>query len=178
MSTARQSIPTILVIMGVSGSGKSTLAQALSDRLGWVFQEGDALHPAANIAKMRAAIPLTDDDRWPWLGRVREWIQTQQGAGRPGIVTCSALRRSYRAVLAGPGVVFVHLVTSREELAQRLNRRTGHFMPAALLESQLETLEPLRADENGFVIDATLPAQEKVQRVLAELRQQQIPFGA
>ncbi|GAA4483935.1 gluconokinase [Microbacterium panaciterrae] len=160
---------TILVVMGVSGSGKSTLAGVLAGSLGWALQEGDDLHPAANVAKMEEGIPLTDEDRWPWLALIGEWIDARQAAGEPGIVTCSALRRSYRAVLARPGVEFVHLEGTRHDLAERLGRRLGHFMPAALLDSQLETLEPLGADEAGFVVDAALPVQEAAAQVLTWL---------
>lgn len=158
--------PRILVVMGVSGSGKSTLAGLLAGRLGWLLQEGDDLHPAANVAKMEAGLPLTDEDRWPWLALIRDWISARIDAGDSAIVTCSALRRSYREILALPGVEFVHLEGTRHDLAERLGRRLGHFMPATLLDSQLETLEPLGADEAGFVVDAALPAQDAVQQVL------------
>ncbi|MFJ4166060.1 gluconokinase [Microbacterium sp. NPDC089698] len=158
--------PTILVVMGVSGSGKSTLAGVLAGRLGWALQEGDDLHPAANVAKMEAGIPLTDEDRCPWLELIREWIVAEQDAGESGVVTCSALRRSYREILARPGVEFVHLEGTQHDLAERLGRRLGHFMPASLLESQLDTLEPLGSDEAGFVVDAALPVQDAAQQVL------------
>ncbi|VXB50656.1 D-gluconate kinase, thermosensitive [Microbacterium sp. 8M] len=158
--------PRILVVMGVSGSGKSTLAGLLAGRLGWPLQEGDDLHPAENVAKMEAGIPLTDEDRWPWLGLIRDWIADRIAAGESAIVTCSALRRSYREILALPGVEFVHLEGTRHDLAERLGRRLGHFMPASLLDSQLETLEPLGPDEAGFVVDSALPTQEAVQQVL------------
>jgi len=165
--TMTQTTPaTILVVMGVSGSGKSTLAGVLAGRLGWALREGDDLHPAANVAKMEAGIPLTDEDRWPWLGLIRDWIVAQQDAGQPGVVTCSALRRSYREILALPGVEFVHLQGTKDALAERLGRRLGHFMPASLLDSQLETLEPLGPDEAGFVVDTALPVQEAAQQVV------------
>lgn len=158
---------TILVVMGVSGSGKSTLAGVLAGHLGWAFKEGDDLHPAANVAKMEAGIPLTDEDRRPWLELIRDWIVQRQEAGESGVVTCSALRRSYREAFARPGVQFVHLDGTRHDLEERLGRRLGHFMPASLLDSQLETLEPLGADESGFVVDAVLPVQEAADRVVA-----------
>ncbi|WP_295012520.1 gluconokinase [uncultured Microbacterium sp.] len=170
--------PTILVIMGVSGSGKSTLAGVLAGRLGWALQEGDDLHPAANVAKMEAGIPLTDDDRLPWLALIREWIVARQDRGESGIVTCSALRRSYRDILVRPGVEFVHLAGTRHDLAERLGRRLGHFMPASLLDSQLETLEPLGADESGFVVDAALPVQEAAAQVLGWLDAHGVPTHA
>ncbi len=167
--TIMNTTPTILVVMGVSGSGKSTLAGVLAGRLGWALQEGDDLHPAANVAKMEAGIPLTDADRFPWLELIRDWIDAQQGAGKPGVVTCSALRRSYREIIARPGVEFVHLDGTRHDFEERLGRRLGHFMPASLLDSQLETLEPLGADEHGFVVDAALPVQDAVAQVIAWL---------
>ena len=167
--TTQQEPPTILVVMGVSGSGKSTLAGVLADRLGWPLQEGDDLHPAANVAKMAAGVPLTDEDRAPWLELIRDWIIARQDAGESGVVTCSALRRSYREILTRPGVQFVHLNGTRHDLGERLGQRVGHFMPASLLESQLDTLEPLSADEAGFVVSATLPVQESADRVIAWL---------
>ncbi|MGN8026869.1 gluconokinase [Microbacterium sp. 22242] len=174
MST-QKTPPTILVIMGVSGSGKSTLAGVLAGSLGWPLQEGDDLHPAANVAKMEAGIPLTDEDRRPWLELIRDWIAARQKAGESGVVTCSALRRSYREILARPGVEFVHLQGTQHDLAERLGRRLGHFMPASLLDSQLDTLEPLGADEAGFVVDAALPVQEAAAQVLAWLREHREP---
>ena len=175
--TTQKTPPRILVVMGVSGSGKSTLAGLLAGRLGWPLQEGDDLHPAANVAKMEAGIPLTDEDRWPWLALIRDWISARIDAGESAIVTCSALRRSYREILALPGVEFVHLEGTRHDLAERLGRRLGHFMPASLLDSQLETLEPLEPDEAGFVVDAALPAQEAVQQVLNWLDAHGTPTG-
>jgi carbohydrate kinase (thermoresistant glucokinase family) len=139
--------------MGVTGSGKSTVAGLLSGRLGWALAEGDDLHPPANIAKMAAGHPLSDDDRWPWLQRVRDWIDAQVADGRPGIITCSALKQAYRDVLRDPHVVFVHLVGSRDVLAGRLAARHGHFMPAQLLDSQLADLEPLGPDEQAVTVD-------------------------
>ncbi|MGN7862727.1 gluconokinase [Microbacterium sp. 22303] len=167
--------PTILVVMGVSGSGKSTLAGVLAGRLGWALQEGDDLHPAANVAKMEAGIPLTDEDRRPWLELIRDWIVAKQEAGQPGVVTCSALRRSYREILARPGVEFVHLKGTKHDLAERLGRRLGHFMPASLLDSQLDTLEPLASGEAGFVVDAALPVQDAAQQVLDWLAEHGTP---
>ncbi len=144
--------PPVLVIMGVSGSGKSTVAGVLAGRLGWDLEEGDDLHPPANVAKMAGGVPLTDADRWPWLDSVAHWIAERAEAGRPGIITCSALKRSYRDRLRGPNVVFVHLDGSRDTLERRLNARLDHFMPSSLLDSQLSTLEPLGADEQGVAI--------------------------
>ena len=155
--------------MGVSGSGKSTVAKGLVRRLGWDFVEGDDLHPAANRAKMAAGVPLTDDDRRPWLETVAEWIHGQIEAGRSGIVTCSALRRRYRDVLRTDATVFVHLHGSRELLAERMGARKDHFMPSSLLESQLATLEPLRPDEPGLVVDIGPTTEAQVQEIIDRL---------
>lgn len=144
----------VLVIMGVSGSGKSTVAEALAHELGWDFAEGDAMHPESNVAKMAAGIPLDDDDRWPWLEKVATWIREHAESGRPGIVTCSALKHVYRDVLRGPDVVFVHLRGEAELIGERISHRKGHFMPSTLLASQLATLEPLGDDERHIVVDA------------------------
>ncbi len=154
----------VLVLMGVSGSGKSTVAALLAGRLGWDFAEGDDLHPPENVAKMAAGHPLDDDDRRPWLERVRAWIAEHIAAGRPGIITCSALKRRYREVLraAGPEhVVFVHLSGERERIATRMTARIGHYMPTSLLDSQIADLEPLEPDENGIVVSISgTPAEE------------------
>jgi len=141
--------------MGVSGCGKSTVGGVLAGRLGWPLAEGDDLHPAENVAKMAAGHPLDDDDRRPWLARIREWIDGRLGAGESGIVTCSALKRRYRDVLRGDGgdVVFVYLHGTREQLLGRLTARQGHFMPASLLDSQLADLEPPQPDERAIQID-------------------------
>ncbi|MFP5282010.1 MAG: gluconokinase [Actinomycetes bacterium] len=161
--------PSVLVIMGVSGCGKSTVAGVLAGRLGWELQEGDDLHPPANVAKMTAGEPLTDDDRWPWLDEVGRWIRAQTAAGRPGIVTCSALKRSYRDRLRGPGVVFVHLSGTREQLRERVSARLGHFMPSSLLDSQLATLEPLESDEAGLEVMLGSHPQADADQIIREL---------
>ena len=159
----------VLVIMGVAGSGKSTVAEELVRRLGWDFVEGDELHPDANRAKMAAGVPLTDDDRRPWLEIVARWIDGQIEAGRPGIVTCSALRHRYRDVLRTDATVFVHLHGSRELLGERMGGREGHFMPFSLLESQLATLEPLQPDERGVVVDIGPPTEAQVHEIIDRL---------
>ena len=159
---------THLVVMGVSGTGKSTVAKALQQRLGWFFAEGDDLHPAVNVAKMAAGIPLDDADRWPWLDAIAALTSAQAAQGHSTIVTCSALHRSYRDRLraAAAGTVFVHLVGSPELLAERMAGRKGHFMPTSLLASQLATLEPLQADEPGIVVDVAGSVDDMVQQVL------------
>ena len=141
--------------MGVSGSGKTTVAKALAEHLGWRFQEGDALHPPQNVAKMAAGTPLSDADRWPWLTAIAAVIDGWRAAGVSGIVTCSALKRAYRQVLVGDraDVRLVYLAGSKALIAGRMAARKGHFMPAALLDSQFATLEPPEADETPIVVD-------------------------
>ncbi|MBT2535166.1 gluconokinase [Arthrobacter sp. ISL-69] len=138
----------VLVIMGVSGSGKSTVAGLVAGKLEWALAEGDDLHPASNVAKMQAGEPLADEDRWPWLETIAEWIRAHAQDGTPGVITCSALKRVYRDVLLGEGVVFVFLQGSKDKISDRLASRHGHFMPPALLESQFDALEEPTADEN------------------------------
>lgn len=147
--------PQVLVLMGVSGCGKTTVAAILAGRLAWPFEEGDALHPPSNIAKMEAGHPLTDEDRAPWLEKVAEWVDERIDAGENGLITCSALKRSYRDVInrRGAGVVFVYLHGSCETIAARLMARHGHFMPPSLLDSQFADLEEPSADEPAIRID-------------------------
>ena len=159
----------VLVVMGVTGTGKSTVAGLLAGRLGWDLEEGDDLHPAANVAKMRGGQALTDEDRWPWLDRVGAWIRTHADSGRQGVITCSALKRSYRDRLCGPGVVFVHLAGTRAAVEARLRGRRDHFMPAALLSSQLADLEPLQPDERGLVVALGGRPQDEADQVLSAL---------
>ena len=142
----------VLVIMGVSGSGKSTVAAILAGQLGWDLQEGDDLHPGTNVDKMAAGIALTDDDRWPWLDRVADWIRDHTVAGVPGIITCSALKRVYRDRMRGEHVVFVHIAGSKDSIGKRLAARTDHFMPTSLLDSQFAALEPPDRDENALEV--------------------------
>lgn len=161
----------VLVVMGVSGSGKSTVAKPLAARLGWPFQEGDDLHPAANVAKMKAGIALDDADRAPWLDAVATWIRGRMTADSGGVVTCSALRRAYRDRLrkAGDGVIFVYLEGSKTVIAERVANRHGHFMPPALLDSQFATLEPPTPNEHPIVVDIDQPAQRQVSEIIAAL---------
>lgn len=159
----------VLVIMGVSGSGKSTVAGLLADRLGWDLEEGDDLHPASNVAKMHAGQPLTDEDRWPWLESIAEWIRAHTAAGRPGVVTCSALKKRYRDVLRGEGVVFVFLEGSKDKISDRLASRHGHFMPPALLESQFEALEAPTEDENFLVLCVSATPADEAQEIIDRL---------
>ena len=163
--------PLIVVVMGVSGSGKTTLAGALADALDCDFLEGDDLHPPANVARMARGEPLTDDDRRPWLDAIGSWIDERRGSGRSAVVTCSALRRSYRDTLCAgrPGVRFCEVDVSPEVLAGRLETRRGHFMPASLLPSQLATLEPLEPDEPGVTISGDGTPDQVLQGALAAL---------
>ncbi len=171
MSLVELPSPVVLVIMGVSGAGKSTIATLLSERLGWTFEEGDSLHPAANVEKMAAGIPLTDDDRWPWLAKIADWIDGRLDTGENGIVTCSALKRSYRNVLnrRGSGVEFVYLALDRADLEERVERREGHFMPPSLLNSQLAALEPPTSSEPAIQVDAAPDSRLVVDRILRDL---------
>lgn len=141
-----------IVVMGVSGSGKSTVGAALAQRLRVPFADADDFHPPANIAKMTAGHPLDDDDRYPWLEAIGEWLAEHPGGG---VMSCSALKRKYRDQLRQhcAGVRFLHLRGTAEVIARRQASRPGHFMPATLLASQFATLEPLDADEHGISID-------------------------
>jgi gluconokinase len=161
-----------VVVMGVAGSGKTTVAGLLAGRLDLVLAEADEFHPAANIAKMSAGTPLTDADRAPWLEAIRDWLTAQADAGRAAVVTCSALKRSYRDVLcsARGAVRFVHLDGSPDLLAGRIGERSGHFMPPTLLPSQLADLEPLADDEDGLAVDVAASPDEIVDTVLAWLQ--------
>ncbi|BEP15746.1 gluconokinase [Acidothermaceae bacterium B102] len=162
---------TTIVVMGVSGCGKSTVAAELVSRTGWAFAEGDDFHPAANVAKMHAGTPLTDDDRWPWLRALAAWIGEQERAGRNAVVTCSALKRAYRDVLRDghPSVWFAHVSVPADVIGQRLEHRTGHYMPPSLLGSQLATLEPLQSDEPGAVVEAAATPGAVADEILVAL---------
>jgi len=155
-----------VAVMGVSGAGKSTVGVRLAQALGVEYEDGDDLHPAANVAKMAAGHPLDDADRAPWLDAVGRWL-----AEYGGVVSCSALKRDYRDRLqaAAPGVFFVELDATREELARRMTTRSGHFMHVQMLDSQLATLEPLSPDEVGITVDATRDIDDLVRELLAAL---------
>ncbi|WEV68075.1 gluconokinase [Bifidobacterium sp. ESL0769] len=142
-----------VVIMGVAGCGKTTVAQAVRDQLGFVMAEGDDFHPKANVDKMSHGIPLTDEDRWPWLETISQWMTDQDKEGNSTVVSCSALKRTYREVLhKHVNVLFVHLSGSQELIGGRLAKRKGHYMPPSLLPSQFADLEPLEPDENGVTV--------------------------
>jgi gluconokinase/shikimate kinase len=161
--------PPVLVLMGVSGSGKSTVAALLAGRLGWDFEEGDDLHPAANIAKMAAGHPLDDEDRKPWLAKVAAWIREHTDAGKPGIITCSALEKRYRDILRGDRVIFVYLAGTYDQIAHRLVARHGHFMPPALLDSQFAILEPPGPDENAITVDISARSSDLADEIIDRL---------
>ena len=158
--------------MGVSGSGKSSIALRLRDALGWPFQEGDELHPKENVTKMAAGIPLTDEDRGPWLDTCAHWIRERLEAGTGGLLTCSALRRVYRQRLGEglTGLHFLYLKVPEEVLRARLARRRGHYMPPSLLPSQLRTLEEPGPDEPALVVPVEQTVDETAADVIAVLR--------
>lgn len=161
---------TVVVVTGVSGTGKSTVGRLLAERLGMPYADADDFHSEASVAKMSAGTPLTDADRWPWLRAIAGWIGERAARGG-GVVTCSALKRAYRDVLRSGSdrVWFVQLTGSRELIGSRLAARTGHFMPAALLDSQLADLEPLGQDEPGTAIDVVGTPAETVEVALAAM---------
>ncbi|WP_315098713.1 gluconokinase [uncultured Cellulomonas sp.] len=160
-----------IVVMGVAGSGKTTVALLLAERLGRPYAEADEFHPPANIAKMSAGEPLTDEDRWPWLRAIRDWMTEQSRAGQSAIVTCSALKVAYRDLLrqAEGRVRFVHLAAGAPLLAERMEHRSGHFMPTSLLASQLSTLEPLTDAEDGLTLSVEAPPDAVADHALAAL---------
>ena len=165
-------MPCVLVVMGVSGSGKSTIASSLAERLGWTFEDGDWFHPPENVAKMRAGHPLTDADREPWLRGISDEIERVCKAGEHAAIACSALKRSYRQVLADghKGVRLVYLRGPAELIVNRLQQRKGHFMPADLLSSQFETLEPPDASENPVTVSIDASVDAIVDHIISELR--------
>jgi carbohydrate kinase (thermoresistant glucokinase family) len=156
----------VLVVIGAAGAGKTTVGRALAAALGWRFVEGDDLHSPAHVEQMRQGIPLSDEDRAPWLQRVRDAIEESIRSRTPTVVACSALRRRYRELLGHglPSVRFVFLDADATVLRARLESRTGHFMPAALLPSQLATLERPRADE-ALTVDATAPVAAQIEAI-------------
>lgn len=170
MSEATAAAP-LVVVMGVSGSGKSTIGLLVADALGVPFIDGDSLHPIANVTKMAAGNPLTDEDRWPWLALVGEALADATQTGL--VVACSALKRAYRdAILAeAPAAVFLHLSGSREVLSARLEGRSGHFMPISLLDSQLATLEEPGDDEPRVVVNVGAPVETVVAAAVEGIRE-------
>ncbi|SDM87028.1 gluconokinase [Streptomyces wuyuanensis] len=164
------STPHVVVVMGVAGTGKTTIGPLIAEALGVPYAEGDDFHPADNIAKMSAGIPLDDADRAPWLDAIGRWAHGRAGLG--GVVSCSALKRIYRDRLraAAPDVEFLHLTGDRALIERRMTERKGHFMPTALLDSQFATLQPLQDDEAGVAVDVSGSPQEITERAVAALR--------
>lgn len=160
-----------VVVMGVSGTGKSTIGRSIASIAAWPFGEGDDFHPAANVAKMHAGTPLTDEDRWPWLRLIADWMRAESDAGRSCVVTCSALRRAFRDLLGEglPGICFVHLHGQMQLLHDRLSARSDHFMPAELLQSQFDALEMLQPGESGVVLDVVAEPATLVRQAMAWL---------
>lgn len=165
--------PRVVVIMGVSGSGKTVVGQRLAGSLGWTYQDADDFHPPENVARMRSGIPLSDADREPWLASLAALVANALKATGPGLVLgCSALKRSYRQQLSAgdPRLRLVYLAGPEDVIRRRLADRSGHFMPASLLESQLATLEPPHADERPIAVDITAPPDAIVAHLLEALR--------
>ena len=161
------------VLMGVSGCGKSSVGSALAASLAGIYVDGDDLHPAANVAKMSAGIPLTDADRWPWLDKIGRCLTL---ADETALIGCSALKRIYRdriRQVVGAPVSFIHLAGSRETIQRRLQARRDHFMPPALLDSQFAALEPPGADERAITVDIDQPLDQVVAAILIALEETQ-----
>ena len=169
MSEAKR--PLAIVLMGVSGCGKSTVGTELSRLLGWPFRDADSFHPPANIEKMSQSIPLTDDDRWPWLDAIAAWLDERVAKGQPGIVSCSALKRAYRARIRArrEGVRLVYLLGSQDMIAARLAARTDHFMPPGLLASQFAALEEPGPEERALVVGIAMPPRYMASAIVEKL---------
>jgi gluconokinase len=161
-----------IIVMGVSGSGKSTIAAALARHIGFDCEDGDTYHPASNVEKMRAGIPLRDDDRWPWLKAIADDIDHRAAIGRPFVVSCSALKRAYRDVLVHgrSDVRLVYLKGTRDLIAERLALRKGHFMPPSLLHSQFATIEEPAPDENVVIVDINASVNQSVTAIVDQLQ--------
>jgi carbohydrate kinase (thermoresistant glucokinase family) len=171
---------TIIVVMGVSGSGKTTIAAGLAKREGWVLLEGDTFHPPANIAKMKAGTPLTDEDRWPWLRAIAAREDELRAAGTSAVVACSALKRAYRDILIGarPDVILLYLCGSRSLIGERISGRKGHFMPPALLDSQFATLEEPGPDEHPVIVEIGGSPQAEIENAMGQLRPRLLNAGS
>lgn len=165
-------VPQNIVVFGVSGAGKTAVGRRFSDVLQRAFADADDFHTPESVRKMAASIPLTDSDRGPWLQAIRGWMDRQADEGRKTVVACSALKHAYRDELraARGGVLFVHLAGPLEIIHTRLSSRSGHFMPASLLASQFETLEPLTPDEDGMQVDVESPIDSIVASVCDRLQ--------
>jgi gluconokinase len=168
---ASRAAPAVVIVMGVSGSGKSTVGGLLASRLRWEYEDADWFHPASNVEKMHNGVPLTDEDRWPWLGGVAAWIDKTRRSGHHGVVACSALKRRYRDVLIGDrtDVRLVYLKGDEALIARRIATRHEHFMPRSLLHSQFDALEEPGPDEDPFVVSIEPAPREIVAQVLSAL---------
>jgi gluconokinase len=172
--------PAAVVVMGVAGSGKTSVGERLAERLGVTFRDADEFHSGANKQKMSSGVPLTDADRWPWLDAIGAAIAEAVAGGRGIVVACSALKRVYRERIlaqAGPAVTFLWLDGSRETLEARIGGRTGHFMPASMLDSQLATLEPPAASEPVVRVSVESPLEAVVEAAVAALQAAPEPTG-
>ena len=161
-----QSAPRTIIIMGVSGCGKTLIGKKIAAALGGIFEDADDFHSAANKAKMTASIPLTDEDRWPWMHTLRARIEEMRGCTTCYVLACSALKQSYRDILSGDGTIFIYLKGTREVIASRLDARKGHYMPANLLDSQFSTLEE---PQNAITIDVSSTPEQIVAKALQRL---------
>lgn len=172
--------PCALVLMGVSGSGKSTIGEALGARLGWRYEDGDAFHPASNVAKMSTGHPLTDEDRWPWLRAIAAEIDSVCRSGQRVVMACSALRRVYRDILVHGrnDIKIVYLQGSQQLIGARLRNRKGHFMPPDLLTSQFKTLEPPASDEHAIIVSIDAPVEVIVDNIQRQLHLCPVGQGA
>jgi gluconokinase len=165
-------VPSVIVVMGVSGAGKTTIGKLLAQRLGWVFADADQFHSPANTEKMRSGTPLTDEDRWPWLHAIARWVDKTRRDNAQGVTAVSVLKRSYRDIVIGerPDVRLVYLDGSRDLIAQRVAARRGHYMPASLLDSQFDTLEPPGPDENAVRVSIEPAPEQIVSDIVEQLR--------
>ncbi len=164
--------PAVILVMGVSGAGKTTIGKLLAERLGWEFTDGDQFHPPANVEKMRSGIPLTDQDRKPWLKAIAEWVDEIRRNDGQAVTAVSVLKRRYRDIVIGEraDVRLVFLEGSRELIARRMAARRGHYMPASLLDSQFDTLEPPSPDENAIRVSIEPPPEHIVSDIVEQLR--------
>jgi gluconokinase len=172
--------PSVVVVMGVSGCGKSTVASMLAHRLHWSYEDGDWFHPQSNIEKMHSGMPLTDEDRWPWLYGIAAWIDATRRRGNHGTIACSALKRAYRDILVGErrDVRIVYLKGERDLIARRLAARDGHFMPPWLLDSQFAALEEPQSDEHPIVVSIVPHPREIVEEIVKRLGKHAAPTSS
>jgi gluconokinase len=176
MTPAPSGGKSVIVMMGVSSSGKTTIGALLAGRLHWEFEDADWFHPESNIDKMHAGIPLTDEDRWPWLKAIAAWIDQARAQGHHAVLACSALKRSYRNIIIGDraDVALVYLKGSEPLIARRIATRHGHFMPPRLLHSQFEALEEPGADEHPIIVSVEPKPRDVVEQIIAKLGNREV----